>query len=490
MGGLLIGMHLPDHWAHADDESAFVPNAFIQIDVDDTVTIWAKNPEIGQGVNTSLPMIVAEELDVDWSKVKSVQADFNRSAYGGQGAGGSWSVHSSWEQLRTAGATARAMLLTAAAQEWGVPDSECSTSLGLVTHEPSGRKRSYGQLAAQAARLEPPEDVSLKAPEDFRLVGSSVRVVDALDIATGRTTYGMDVRLPGMLFASIARPPFGASVKSYDATRAREVDGVREIIQIDGLDNPIYLLPGVAVVADSPRAAMEGTEALEVEWTPGPHGLESTDGVRKQFQELLSRAGDVVRNDGDVEIAFKDAQTTLEAVYEVPFLAHAQMAPISCTADVRADLCEVHGPTQMPAGVHGVAAYVAGLPAEAMRVRMTRAGGGFGRRLMSDYAADATYLSKAMSAPVQLVCSRENDFQHDYFRPAGRYHIRAALSADNQISAWSMHAATTSRNLYARSEGPAWNTEVFPDEFPAGMVPNFRLQYSPAASSIPVGTWR
>lgn len=490
VGGLLVAIYIPDHGVFADENGPFVPNAFIQIDVDDIVTIWAKNPEIGQGVSTSLPMIVAEELDVEWSRVRSAQADFNPQAYGGQGAGGSWSVHSSWEQLRKAGATARAMLIMAAAREWGVPDAECSTDLGFVIHARSGRRRSYGQLAAQAARLDIPDDVVLKAPEDFRLLGQSIGVVDAREIATGRTIYGMDVRLPGMLFASIARPPFGAHVKSFDATRARQIKGVRHIVQIEGLANPIYMLPGVAVVADTPRAAMEGADALEVEWTPGPHGLESTEGLRTQFEELLSQPGTVLRDDGDVDRAFKSAHKTVEAEYEVPFLAHAQMAPVSCTADVRSDRCEIRAPMQMPAAVHGVAAYVAGVPPEAVTVRMTRAGGGFGRRLLSDYVADAAHLSKVTGTPVQLVCSRENDFQHDYFRAAGRYRMRAALDAENQLQAWSAYAVTTSREQYARSPEPASTTEVFPDEFPAGMVPNFRLQYSPAASSIPVGPWR
>lgn len=491
LGGLLISVYWPEEVAYAQEKGiSFQPNALLQIDPDDTITIWAKNPEIGQGVKTALPMIVAEELEVDWPKVRVLQADFNPPAYGGQWAGGSWSVHSNWDLMRHSGAAAREMLLEAATNEWGVEKSTCTARSGAIHHEASGRTLTYGALAAAASKLTPPEEPPFKDPKDYRLLGSSIPHVDNAEIVTGQTIYSLDERRPGMLYAAIAKPPFGGKVRRFDATKAKAMPGVRDVVQLEGFDNPIYMLPGVAVVADSTWSALQAVQALDVEWEPGPHGLESTESLQKQFAENLSKPGEVLRQDGDVDTALAGAAKVLEATYEVPFLAHVTMEPVNCTADVRADSCEIYGPMQSPGSAFGLAQALTRFPNEAIRVRMARTGGGFGRRLMSDFAAEAVYISKAIGAPVKVVGSREMDMHQDYYRPAGRYHLRAGLDANGALIAWDHRATTTSRALFAQDEDPAWTTEVFPDELPAGYIPNFRIQYTPVATSVPTGTWR
>jgi isoquinoline 1-oxidoreductase beta subunit len=491
MGGLLISVYWPQELAIAQETGeSFRPNALLQIDPDNTITIWAKNPELGQGVKTSLPMIIAEELEADWSQINVVQADFNPRAYGGQGAGGSWSIHSNWDLMRQTGATAREMLKEAAAKEWGVDKNSCIARSAAIIHEPTGRTLTYGALATAAAALTPPDDVPFKDPKDYRLLGTRIPNVDNAEIVTGRTVYSYDEQRLGLLYAAIAKPPFGGTVKRFDASKAKAMPGVRDVIQIEGFDNPTHLLPGVAVIADSTWAALEAVQALEVEWNEGPHGLESTESLQRQFDQLLSQPGEVLRHDGDVDAALAGAAKVLEATYEVPFLPHAPMEPVNCTADVRSDGCEIYGPMQMPGSAFGLAQAITGLPPEAINVRMARVGGGFGRRLLSDFAAEAVYISKAIGAPVKVVGSRESDMRNDYYRPAGRYHLRAGLDDNGNLIAWDHQATTTSRYLFRKDDNPAWGTEVFPDELPAGFIPNYRLQYSPVATSVPTGALR
>ncbi|HEX3529041.1 MAG TPA: molybdopterin cofactor-binding domain-containing protein [Thermoanaerobaculia bacterium] len=489
-GGLLILGVKPALSAEASTTARpFKPNPFLEIGADGSVTLWAKNPEIGQGVKTSLPMIVAEELEVDWESVRVVQADLDEEAFGDQLAGGSDAVRSNWQPLRQAGAVGRTLLVTAAARRWGVEVASCAAERGTVVHSPTGRRLGYGALAAEAAALPVPEKVVLKDPGQFRLIGTPRRGVDNPAILTGRQIYGLDVRQPGMLFAVIARPPvFGAALVRFDSAPALAVPGVRQVVRVDGLENPTHLLPGVAVVADSTWAALRGRAALTVEWS---HGEDSgTSELLRSFEELAAKPGKVIREDGDATAALAGAARRVEAVYSVPFLAHAPMEPPNCTAVVRDGRCELWGPMQDPGGARGLAAWVTGLPPAAVHVHMTRSGGGFGRRLMSDFAAEAALVAQAAGRPVQVVWTREDDLQHDFYRPAGRHHLRAGLDGDGKLIAWTHHLVNTSRYAFRRDSSPPDASEMYGDDFPAAFVTNFRAEYTAALSRVPTGPWR
>ncbi len=489
-GGFIIGFYVPVDESLTQTVERFEPNAFLKIARDGSVTIMAKNPELGQGVKTSLPMIIAEELEVNWEDVRIEQADLD-SRLGGQWAGGSMSVTYNFDMLRTAGATAREMLITAAANEWSADRGECYAEAGRVHHQPSGRSIAYGDLVDAAAELPVPEEVDVKDPKDFRIVGTSKMNIDGKDLVTGRTIFGLDVKVPGMLYAVIEKPPtFGGRVKSYDDTAAMRVAGVKHVIEVEPMEDPTHRIAGVAVVAESTWAAIKGREALNVAWEDGPRKDESTESLTAQFDRLTQQEGKVLRDDGDVDAALADAKTTLNAVYEAPFLSHSPMEPMNCVADVRSDRCEVWAPTQVPGTVHRLAQGITGLPPQAIVVHQIRCGGGFGRRLMADYAAEAVFLSKTVGAPVQVVWSREDDMRHDYYRPAGFHRLRAAVNDDGNLIAWHVHTSTTSRYEFRGSEEPAESTEVFPDAFPAGLIPNFRMAYSPADTSVPTGAWR
>jgi isoquinoline 1-oxidoreductase beta subunit len=488
-GGLLICGVRPGR-AAAEAAGPFRPNPFLEIASDGTVTLWAKNPEIGQGVKTALPMIVAEELEVEWEAVRVVQADLDEERFGDQLAGGSDAIRGNWQPLREAGAVGRTLLVTAAARRWGVEPAACAAESGTVRHVPTGRRLRYGELAAEAATLPVPAKVELKDPRQFRIIGTPRRGVDNPTILTGRAVFGLDVRLPGMLYAVIVKPPvFGAQVASFDPAPALAVPGVRRVVRIDGLANPTQLLPGVAVVADSTWAALRGRAALTVQWDEGPGTAESTAALQQQLEEMAGRPGTVVREDGDVTAALAGAAQRVEAVYSVPFLAHAAMEPVNCTAAVRDGRCEVWGPMQDPAGARDLAARMTGLPPAAVSVHMTRVGGGFGRRLMSDFAAEAAFLAKAVERPVQVVWTREDDLQHDFYRPAGRHRLRAGLDKDGRLIAWAHHLVSTSRYAF-RGSSPAHASELYADDFPAGFVANFRAEHTAPATRIPTGAWR
>jgi isoquinoline 1-oxidoreductase beta subunit len=499
-GGLLIALHLDAAWggetappAAAAEAAAkpFSPNAFVEISADDTVTLWAKNPEMGQGIKTSLPMIVAEELGADWSRVRVLQADYDPGRYGSQDAGGSSGVSDNWRRLRQAGATAREMLLSAAAAAWGVDRTGCAAENGAVVHRASGRRLSFGELAAAAALQAVPDSVPLKDPKDFSLLGTRVKGVDNPLIVTGKAQFGVDVRLPGMLHAAVVLPPVvGSRVVRFDDRRAMKVPGVRKVVRIDPLENPTYLFPGVGVIADSTWAARKGKEALTVEWDTREGKGESTESLRRQCRELAAGPGKILRREGDPEAALAGSRRRLSADYEVPFLAHAALEPVNCTADVRDGRCELWGPFQNPGPARQLAARVTGLPEDAVTVHMTRLGGGFGRRLLSDFAPQAAVLSKAVGAPVQVLWSREDDMRHDFYRPAGLHRMEAGLDDQGRLTVWRHHVVNASRYAFRLDPGPPEASEVFVDDFPAGFVPNFELAYSLARTSIPTGPWR
>jgi len=485
--------------------AAFQPNGFVRLDPDGVITIWSKNPDMGQGVKTALPMILADEMDADWSRVRAVDAELDRATFGGQGSGGSDSIRAEWDLYRNAGATAREMLAGAAAETWGVPRDTCRTDRGAVVHTPTDRRVSYGELASRAASRPVPEKAPWKPVSAFTLMGTRVAGVDNEAIVSGRPLYGIDTRLPGMRYAAIAKcPVFGGRPARVDEAAARQVPGVRDVVRIQGHANPTYLQPGVAVVADSTWAAFKGRDALGIDWDEGPFRDESSASLSKQFAELADGSGTVVREVGDVTAALAGAARVVEAHYEFPFLSHATMEPVNCTADVRDGHCYVTGPLQMQTSGAGVVAAVTGLPVDRVHVQVTRLGGGFGRRLMSDYAAEAAVVSQAIKAPVQVIGTREDDMRHDYYRPAGARRMRVGLDAAGRIIAWDCHLVNLSRNAYRRGSAPAWSTETYGSVTGASAylrsdleldlvpwhIPNTRLRFSEPRSGVSTGAWR
>lgn len=490
--GLLIGIGSRPASASPspEGEKTFEPNAYLSIRSDGRIILFAKNPEIGQGIKTALPMLIAEELEVKWSKIEVQQGHLD-NRFGAQFAGGSTGIKTNFEAVRKAGAAAREMLVEAAARHWHVSLDQCVARDGFVHLRGSNTKLAYAELAEAAAKLTVREDPPLKDPKDFRIIGTSIPGVDNKLIVTGKAEFGLDAKPKGMRVAVIERCPFfGGSIKSIDDQAALQVRGVEQIVRIEATKNPTQLVAGVAVVTNSTWAALKGRKALKVEWNRPAGEVESTDGLRRQFEALLNDKGQIIREDGNVEEAFAQSKVVHEATFEAPFLAHAPMEPQNYIADVQADKAEVWGPTQVPGSVRQRAAEITGLPPNKITVKMTRVGGGFGRRLMADYACEAIYVSKAIGKPVQVVWTREDDLQHDFYRPAGLFALKAGLDASNRLTAWQLKSTTTSRYTFAGSSSPSWQTEVFPDGFPAGFVKNFRMEYTPATSVVPRGAWR
>ncbi len=480
------------------------PNAWLEVSRDGAVKIWCGRSEMGQGVWTALPMIVAEELSADWRRVRVVQGDL-AARYGDQTTGGSFSVRGSFSELRKAGAAAREMLIQAAAAEWGVEPAGCRAENGEVIHGATGRRSPYARLVERASSLPVPTDPPLKKPGDFRLIGKATPRTDTPLKVNGGAKFGIDVRMPGMLFASIERcPVFGGRVKRFDAEKAKGMPGVRGIVEVKpvqlthqfgdeaGPGNRNTTRAGVAVVADSTWAALEARKALEIEWNEGTAAEESTEGLRKQLAALVGKPGTVIRNDGDFDKAFVEAAKTLQATYEVPFLAHATMEPVNCTAYVRNGECEIWAATQIPGAAAASIAKALGIPQEKVRVHVTFLGGGFGRRLIQDYAVEAAFVSREVGAPVQVVWSREDDIQHDYYRPAACHALRAGLDAKGNLIAWHHRAASPSIGVFYRGPGisPRAAAEVNGPDFPAYGVPNFRLEFARADCNLPLGYWR
>lgn len=510
-GGLFVAVYLPgcDRGEKESDGDvlAGMPEAapgealgaFVEIDPQGIALLTVQRPEIGQGSRTALAMILAEELAVPWESVRVRQAGLDEEAYGPQYTGGSDSVERSWDRLRAAGATARELLERAAAERWGVEASAVRAENGSVVHEGSGRRLGYGELAGDAAGLEPPTEPTLKDAAEFTLVGRGRRGVDIPEIVAGRITFGLDVRVPNMARAVVARAPvYGGRVRSFDDGAAREVPGVVDVVRIDAGGLPAFPpnnpkpADGVAVVAESTWAAMKGREALTVEWDHGPGADEDSDAQAEAWARRARGHGDaVIRSDGDVEGALAGAARTLEAEYRVPFLAHAPMEPMNCVAEVREDACEVWAPTQNPAYVRAAVALATGVSPESVRVHVIRSGGGFGRRFYADYAAEAAYLSASVGRPVQVVWTREDDVQYSFHRPAGCHRLRGGLDGEGHVVAWHQHLVNAPRAAYlGRRFDPAEQGEIEPFDYPAEFVPNLRYEYSAAESLVPRGQWR
>ncbi len=438
-GGLAIGF---GRIAMAADSAVFAPNAFVRIGADSTVTVVIKHLEMGQGVTTGLPTLVAEELDADWAQVRfeSAPADaarYNNLLWGpAQGTGGSTAIANSWEQLRKAGATARAMLVAAAAARWQVATSEISVNKGVVAHAATRRRASFGELAAQAATLPVPVDVKLKDARDYRLIGKHVARKDSRDKTTGRAQFTIDVKLPGLLTALVAHPPlFGATVKSFDATKARAVKGVVDVVQIP---------TGVAVLAVDFWAAKQGRDALAVTWDESAAFKLGSAEIFAQYRELAAKPGVVALSTGDTGKAMNGAAKTLEAEFEFPFLAHAAMEPLDCVVRLGGDLCEIWNGEQLQTPDQYAVALMTGLKPEQIKLNMLYAGGSFGRRAnpKSDYVLEAVSLAKAINGPnrenrpVKLLWTREDDMQGGFYRPAYLHKLSAALDARGEAVAW------------------------------------------------------
>jgi isoquinoline 1-oxidoreductase beta subunit len=508
-GSLVLSFYLP---AHADSSTgaatssgaSFAPNAWLEIAPGGEIKIWCGKSEMGQGVRTSLPMIVAEELCCDWRRVAVAQADLD-AKYGNQLTGGSLSVRTSYGNLRKAGAAARVMLLSAAAAQWDVPVSECRAESSVVIHAPTQRKFAFEILLAAASAFKPLADPPLKNPSDFTLVGKPTRRTDCAAKVTGAAQFGLDIRVPGMLVASVERSPvYGGTPRGFNADEVKSAPHVRAVLEVksahlthqfgetSGPGSHNYSCGGVAVVADSTWAAMQARKLLKVEWNEPASASESTASLREKMLRLASKPGTVIRSDGDFDKAHATAAKQIDAVYEVPFLAHATMEPMNCTAHVRNGECELWAPTQVPGAAAESVASALGVPRERVKVHVTFIGGGFGRRLIQDYAVEAALLSRNVGTPVQVVWSREDDIRHDFYRPAACHVMQAGLDAQGQLVSWRHRGSSPSIETFYNGTGisPQAAAQVDSLDFPALLIPNFRLEFAVAESGMPLGYWR
>ena len=497
--GLLICFHLDaretSNRAEEQEKKPANPfDAWVRITPDNRVTLILGKSEMGQGAMTSLPMILAEELCVDWKQVKVQHAPTYPQDYD-HGTGGSGSVAGSWLPLRRAGAAAREMLVTAAATRWSVNRDTCVAKDGGVLHGARKNFLTYGELAGDAAKLPLPDlkTVPLKNSGEFTIVGRDIPRIDAKEKATGTAKFGIDARVPGMLYAVVARcPAFGGKVKSFDATEAKGVSGVRDVIAIDAVAKGAFTSGGVVVLADNSWAAMEGRRALKIVWDEGPNASESSETLHKQFLENAAKPGKIVRNDGDADAVLAGSEKRVEATYEFPFAAHATMEPMNCTVLIRQDGAEAWVPTQAPQWAQDIIAGVSGLPRESVVVHTTLMGGGFGRRYQADFVMEAAQVAKATGKPVMVLWTREDDMQHDFYRPASYHRLQGAVGADGKLAAWKHFQTSTSIAAMweAKGEENAENSEFGTAVFIPYQTPNFRVEYTLAKSGVPRAWWR
>ena len=472
-GGLILGFNWFGKTTFATplaDNTSANFNAYLSIASDGIITILSPNPEIGQGIKTAFPIIVAEELDADWAKVRVLQSGLDTKKFERQTAGGSGAIPHSWLRLRKAGATARFMLVEAAAKRWQVPAGECSTEKGFVLHTTSGKKLSYGELANEAAQITPPAEVKLKDIKDFKLIGSTVKGVDNQQILTGKPLFGIDFYREGMLFSMIQRPPaFGLKLKSFDASAAKALPGIIDVVSFKDK---------IAVVGKSTWEVKKARDLVKIEWEKDKE-LESTSDHSRIFKELLEGKNDVRRKDGDVDAAFKEAFKVVEAEYQCPFLPHNPMEPMNFFAHVREDGVELVGPTQTPQAAQTQTARLLNVSPDKVTVQMTRTGGGFGRRLGTDYVLEAAELSSLIKAPVKVIWTREDDMSGGSYRPSVRYRFRAALDKEGNMTAYTLRGAGINAGNCTRQ-----------DNFPAGAVPNLLIDSAEHKSAITTGPWR
>jgi isoquinoline 1-oxidoreductase beta subunit len=495
-GGLLIGFYLPELSGAEQTDPAkqtFAPNAFIRIGTDDSVTIIVNKSEMGQGVYTSLPMLVAEELEADWSRIRvesaPVDPAYNHASFGIQMTGGSTSVNSEWERLRNAGAMARMMLITAAAQTWKVDPQSCRAERGHVIHAASNRRLSFGALADTAAKLEPPKEIALKDPKEYKLIGKPTHRLDTPSKINGTAQFGIDARIPGMLTAVIARPPvFGAKVMRINDEKAKLVPGVKGVVPVRA---------GVAVFATAFWPAKLGRDALEIVWDEGPNATLSTASLREQYANLMKTPGAVARKDGDPAQTLASAAKQVTAEYEVPYLAHAMMEPLNCLVDLRPDRCEIWTGTQFQTVDRAAAAAVAGLKPEQVQIHTTLLGGGFGRRAnpASDFVVEAVEVAKAIQVPVKVIWTREDDIRGGWYRPMWCDRLAAGLDANGNPVAWthtivgqSIIAGTPFEKFIVKDGIDGTSVEGAAD-LPYA-IPNVQVDLHSPKVDVPVMWWR
>jgi isoquinoline 1-oxidoreductase beta subunit len=468
-------------------DGLFIPNAFIRIAADGSVTVYSARPEVGQGIKTSLPMVVAEELGADWKAVNVVSAPLD-AAFGPQFAGGSMSTPMSYAAMRKVGATARTMLVEAAAQAWGVLASECVAEEGTVRHLPSGRSVKFGDLVARASALPVPAEnsVVLKDPRDFTLLGKRIGGVDNPKVVTGQALFGIDQKRPGMVYAVYEKSPvWGARPLSANLDQIKALPGVIDAFVVDRTvpaGQITGLVPGVAIVATSTWAAFSARNELKVTWEDGRMPNSSWEDFGRQARELAaslpgSPGLSEDRRDGDIDTAFAAAARVVEASYSYPFISHTNLEPQNCLVHVQGDRAEIWAPTQNPDGARKLAAQVLGIPAERIAVTITRIGGGFGRRLDSDPVGEAAAISQKLGVPVKLTWDRTADLQHDHYRPGGFHFLKGAVDPQGALSAWRGHHVSFGSNLGV-------------DDYPARFVPNFVLLNSKLENGVPQGPWR
>ena len=497
--GLLVGLHfsgpvlLSQESEKAKKKAPVNPfDAYIHVKPDGKISLIVAKSEMGQGIKTGLAMLLAEEADVDFNSVNVEQAETRPDIYAHMGTGGSGSTMENFMPLRRAGATVRELMITAAAQKWNVAKSDCVVKNGVVQHAKTSRQASYGELADAAAKLPlpDPEKVKLKDESQFQLIGHATPRVDIPSKVNGSAGFGLDVRVPDMLFAMVERcPTFGGKPAHFDASAAKSVAGVRDVFEIPGLGKDMYTAGGVVIVADSTWAAMKGREALKVEWDHGAAVSETSASLHEALRNAASKPAKRIRNDGNVDEAIPASAKRVEAVYEFPYLAHATMEPMNITVHARGSEAEVWAPTQSPDWVQRTVAKLLDLPPQKVVVHTTLLGGGFGRRYMADYPAEAAQIAKVVGKPVQLVWSREDDMTHDFYRPAACHVMRGAIHQGHPLF-WSHTIASTSIGAFWGSPDKLEESEVGGAKQMPYAIPNVRLEYAAVPSSVPPLWWR
>lgn len=499
-GSLVIGVRFSGSLLRAQESDRGAkkagPNpfdAYVHVKPDGHITLIVAKSEMGQGIKTGLAMILAEEAEVDFNTVSVEQAETRPDMYAHMGTGGSGSTMENYTPLRRAGAAVRGLMITAAAAKWNVPPAECEAQKGTVLHEKSDRKASYGELveAARKLPLPDPEKVQLKDEADFELIGHPTARVDVPSKVNGSAQFGIDVRVPEMVFAVVARcPTFGGKAAHFDAGKAKAVAGVLDVFEIPAMGAGMFTAGGIVVIGDSTWAAMKGREALQTTWDHGAAVSESSEGMQEALRGAAQKSGKRVRNDGDVDAALSNGAKKVEAVYEMPLLAHATMEPMNITAHARGSDAEVWAPTQSPDWVQGTVAQVLGLKPDKVVVHTTLMGGGFGRRYMADFPAEVAQIAKLVGKPVQLVWTREDDMTHDFYRPATCHRMRGAVDGNGRPVAWFHTLASTSIRGY-------WDPKAAPEQQEVGgakempyAIPNVRLEFNGVNSAVPRAWWR
>jgi isoquinoline 1-oxidoreductase beta subunit len=497
-GGLLLGLYAPSK-ATAQGQGTTPPpspNHYIRVAADGTVTIIGKNPETGQGCKTMLPMIIAEELDVDWRAVKIEQADFDDTKYASQISGGSTATPTNWNPMRQVGAAARAMFIAAAAQTWKVPESECTTASGRVLHAASSRSLGYGELAATAATMPVPDlaTLKLKDPKDYKIIGHSQTGNEVRNIVTGKPVFAIDMKLPGMLYAVFEKcGVFGGKVTSANLDEIKKLPGVKNAFVVERPDITDTVLPGepglengIAILADNWWYAQSARKKLKVVWNEGPHAEQSSAAFAQRAEALSKQPPQrTIRKDGDIEAGLKSAAKVVEASYSYPFISHATLEPQGATAHFKDGKVEIWSNSQIPGGGRRLVAQTLGITEQDVTLHMVRAGGGFGRRLYNDYMVEAAYIAKQAGVPVKLLWSREDDMAHDYYRPGGWQYLKGGLDDKGKLVAWHNHFIS-----YGDGERFVSSGAMGPTEFPQRFIPNYALETSVQKLGIRTGALR